>query len=213
MGSSFEAVSEVRIRRHSSHTRPICPILCAASRVPACVPWPQARLCASRRAPAAAARPPASPASPPLPSPPSLPLQAPARALHVPSRGAAWALAAGGSRWWLGCVPSAAPRGAGAASAGLGPGRRSPTVTPGPGLAAGTPPHRPCSRSPHPLVGCYAISVGSELPCMVGDAPRKICPLKHVSMSIATCLCSWNTGGSDFQDLHFRRYPHGGRTA
>ena len=133
---------------------PVC-----RSRVVARVPWPQARLCASRSGPAAAARPPASRALPPLPPPPPPPSAAPARAPRAPSRGAAWALAAGGGWWCYGCMPPPAPGGAGVASAGSGPARRSPTVMLRP--RAGAVPLVCCPRS------CLCVCLVCEKDCEI----------------------------------------------
>ena len=92
---------------------------------------PQVRLCASRSAPAAAARPCASPVSPPPPPPPSPPSLSPvsSRESGVSGEPCNRRQDAKPERAW------AARRGSGAAAAGPGPLWRSPTATPGPALA------------------------------------------------------------------------------
>ena len=82
------------------------------------------------------------------------------RAPRAPSRGAAcWALAAGGGWWCYGCMPPPAPGGAGVASAGSGPARRSPTVMLRP--RAGAVPLVCCPRS------CLCVCLVCEKDCEI----------------------------------------------
>ena len=108
---------------------------------------PQVRLCASRSAPAAAARPCASPVSPPPPPPPSPPSLSPvsSRESGVSGEPCNGRQDAQPERAW------AARRDSGAAAAGPGPAWRSPTATPAPATA-------PEKRVRCPCVACVVFS-------------------------------------------------------